>query len=457
MNNTHVMLRCALATILIGCSTALAADTLLPLKNANFEEGLEGWTPDAAAEANIRVLPEAASLGDKGLRVESTAANPFSLLSTPLDVTPGKTYTVTFWNGGKAGTSGGGVDVKMVFKGPGSEELPPAMAKIRKWPGTNVQGGTFVSNPLLAAAAPAGAATLTLRISSAGKTPVGPVDLDDFQITELGDEAPAVVEKGQAHPVPPSDPARLKALETEIAANPYRGKKPPKIVLKLDDFGPAKGNVHPKWLKVADFAKERKIKVTFGIIGKKMVEDCPEFAKWTKAQHDAGAIEFWHHGWDHAERQDNGKRIMEFSGEPYEYQKQHMADTNKLAREKLGFAFASFGAPFNATDESTLKVLAEDPDIKVWMYGDPKNPAGKKVLERSYPVSIESPTLIANYGAFLEGYAHNRGAEYFVMQGHPAGWDDDRWGQFVKIVDFLIAQKAEFVFASDFAAGPAVK
>jgi peptidoglycan/xylan/chitin deacetylase (PgdA/CDA1 family) len=447
--------RSILLLLLVGCIAH--ADTTLPLKNASFEEGLEGWTPSAAAEEIFQVLPEAALLGGKGLRVEAREATPFSILSTPLDVTPGKTYTVSFWSGGNTEKSAGALDVKMVFKGPSGEELPPAMAKIRKWPVYSVQGGKFVGNPMLAAAAPEGAATLTLRIFSAKKTPVGPLAIDDFQVVELGEEAPAPVQKGQAHPIPASDPARLKALEEEIAANPYRGKKPPKIVLKLDDFVPVKGNVHPKWIKVADFAEARKIKVTFGIIGKKLTEECGEFAKWTKARHDDGKIEFWHHGWNHGERKDNGKRVMEFNGEPYEFQKQHMTDTNTLAREKLGFAFVSFGAPFNATDETTSKVLSEDPDIKVWMYGDEKNPGGKKVLERSYSVSIESPTLIPNYGAFLEGYAHNRGAEYFVLQGHPTGWSDERWDQFVKIVDFLIAQKAEFVFASDFAATPPAK
>ena len=444
------MIKSILLLLLAGC--IVHADTVLPLKNGNFEEGLDGWIPDAAAKEAVQVLPEAALLGSKGLRVESKAPTQFSLVGAPLSVTPGKTYTVSFWSGGKAGKTAGGVDVKLIFKGADGKELAPAMAKIRKWPGANVQASTFASNSLLAAAAPENAATLALRISSTGKTPVGPVDLDDFQVTELGDEAPAVVEKGQAHPVPPSDPARLKALEAEVAANPYRGKKPPKIVLKLDDFVPSHGNVHPQWLKVADFAKKKKIKVNFGIIAEKMADDCPGFVQWTKARHAAGNIEFWNHGWDHAERQDNGKRVMEFGGEPYEHQKKHMTDTNKLAREKLGFPFVSFGAPFNATDENTIKVLSEDPDIKVWMYGDPKSPAGKKVLERSYAVSIENPTLIPNYGAFLEGYAHNRGSEYFVMQGHPAGWNDERWEQFVKIIDFLISQKAEFVFPSDLAA-----
>ncbi len=67
------------------------------------------------------------------------------------------------------------------------------------------------------------------------------------------------------------------------------------------------------------------------------------------------------------------------------------------------------------------KVLAEDLDIKVWMYGDPENPGGKKVLERSFAVSIENPTDDSELRR-LSGRicAQPRRAEYFVMQGHPA-------------------------------------
>jgi len=448
---THLSMRACflLLPLLAGLCNA---DTILPLQNGNFEEDLTGWTGDGAIQEAVKAGPKAALLGEKGLRVECPVGAHFSLLSTPLKVTPGKTYTVTFWAAGEGGAkSPGSADVKMIFNGAAGEELPPAMAKIRKWPGINVTGGKFAGNPLLAAAAPEGASTLTIRVSTTGKAAVGPLVLDDFQVTELGDEPPRKVEPGQANPIPPSDPARLKALEAEIAANPYRGQPPPKIVLKLDDFGAAHGGVHPKWQKVADFCAAKGIKVNFGIIATRMTEDCPEFVKWTKQQHDAGHIEFWHHGWDHGERTDSGKRTMEFSGEALEYQQDHLAKANTLAKEKLGFPFVSFGAPFNATDENTVKALANDPDIKVWMYGDPDHPAGKTVLERSYAVSIENPTFIPNYGAFLEGYAHNRGAEYFVMQGHPAAWNDERWDQFVKIVEFLIAQKADFVFASDLA------
>jgi len=78
------------------------------------------------------------------------------------------------------------------------------------------------------------------------------------------------------------------------------------------------------------------------------------------------------------------------------------------------------------------------------MYGDVKNPAGKVVLARD-STGIEYPTLLPSYADFLEHYSHNRGGGLHVMQGHPMGWGDDRWEQFVKVVDFLIAQKAVFM------------
>lgn len=439
--------------LLLG-GTLRAADLSIPLPNGSFENGLDGWTSANAVES-VKVLPEAALLGQKGLRLQAQEGAKFTLASAPIEVKPGKTYVVSFWAGMAEGTNPapGAIEAKMVFKGADGQAIKPEMAKIRKWPAANVKGTNFPTNMSMGAAAPEGAVTLSLLLSATGKQAAGTLNIDDFQVAELGDEIPPAVAPGQGSPIPPSDPSRLKVLEEEITADPYRGKQPPKIVIKLDDFGAANGKVHPRWLKVADFAKSRNIKVTFGIISTRITEDCPEFVQWTKDQYAAGRIEFWNHGWDHGERTLDGKRLMEFSGESYEHQKQHMTDANKLAKEKLGITFASFGAPFNATDANTVKVLAEDPDIKVWMYGDPANPAGKKVLDRSYAVSIENPTFIPNYGAFLEGYAHSRGAEYFVMQGHPAAWNDERWDQFVKIVDFLTAQKAEFVFASDLAAG----
>ena len=427
------------------------------LENGSFEQGLQGWTVTATADAAAvaRVLPEAASFGRQGLRVRNTPACPqFNLVSAAVPVTVGRTYTVSYWcGGGEPGV--GGMTVEMVFVDGKGARLNPAQASIRKWPRGAAAAARCFENPVIAAAAPEGAVSFSVHIHPANAKPAGPVDLDDFIVTELPETAPAAVEvkPGQAHPVPPFDPVRLQACLDDLQADPHRGQPPPKIVLKLDDFRPVRGKPHPQWLKVADFAKSKNLKVNFGIVAQGLAEECPDFVAWTKERNASGMIEFWNHGWDHGERAgENGKRIQEFCGESYEYQKKHLTDSNRLAREKLGFPFVTFGAPFNSTDASTLKVLSEDPDIKVWLYGDVKNSAGKTVLDRTFPVSLESPTFIPNYAAFVEGYAHNRAAAYFVLQGHPANWNDERWEQFVKIVEFLTAQNAEFVLARDVAA-----
>jgi hypothetical protein len=429
-----------------------AGERPLPLSNPGFEEGLAGWTIGGDDPGLAVAAESAASLGRRGLRVTvPPGAVGFTVDSAPLPVTPGKTYRVEFWQGG--GRPGAkGVQVEMVFLDAAGAPLTPARASIRKWPAIQVSGGVFFTNPTLAAAAPPGAATLTLRVKPYGRDGGGPVDLDDFRVFELtDDDAPKpALAPGQGNPIPPSDPARLAALLDEIRADPRRGKAPPKIVIKLDDFKPSHGGVHPRWLRVADFAAERKIKVGFGIIAQTLEADSPEFFAWTRARHTSGAIEFWFHGYDHSQSGD----LREFSGRPYDYQKQHVVDSQRLAREKLGFAFRSFGAPFNAVDATAAQAIGEDPDLAVWMYGKPGETGGKLALERAYAVNLESPTIIANHGAFLEGYAHNRGAAYFVLQGHPAGWGDDRYAEFVKIVDFLISQKAEFVHAAEFADRP---
>ena len=73
-------------------------------------------------------------------------------------------------------------------------------------------------------------------------------------------------------------------------------------------------------------------------------------------------------------------------------------------------------------------------------------------INRAYPEGIFY--VSGSYADFLEAYAHNRGGGLHIMQGHAGAWGDDRWEQFVKIVDFLIAQKAEFLMPRDFAKNP---
>ncbi|MEI8312274.1 MAG: DUF2334 domain-containing protein, partial [Verrucomicrobiota bacterium] len=293
----------------------------------------------------------------------------------------------------------------------------------------------------LAVIAPETARAAALRIKPMAGSPGSAVDFDDFQIEEIPDPAPAPL---SALPV---DSPRIRELKEEIQRDPTRGKAPPKIVLKLDDLKPAVGgSVSPQWLRVADFAKEKNIPISIGIIAQAFEAECPPIVQWIQEQNAAKRVEFWNHGWDHAAGE---KLVREFSGQPYEYQKDHFSRAAAIARTKLGFPFVSFGAPFNATDAATVRVLSEDPDLKIWIFGDAKNSAGKTVL-RSSPATIETRAR-PDFEAFLDAYAHNRGADYFVMQGHPGGWKDDAFEQFRMMVEFLIAQKAQFIFPKDLA------
>jgi peptidoglycan/xylan/chitin deacetylase (PgdA/CDA1 family) len=228
-------------------------------------------------------------------------------------------------------------------------------------------------------------------------------------------------------------------------------KAPAYILIKIDDLRNVNGKVHPKWQKVVNFLKERKIKGGVGIICNSLEGDNPEYVRWIKEQQASGYIEFWNHGYDHKEWTEDGKKLQEFLGTSYEFQKDHLAKCHKLAKEKLGFDLPAFGSPFNSGDENTVKAMQDDPDTKVWLYGNGKNPAGKLVLDRVGAVNIENPIFKPSLDKFVEGYNKYPNRKFFLIQGHPANWDDSGFEQFVKIVDFLTKEGAIFTTPSEYA------
>ncbi len=422
----------------------------IPLPNAGFENGMGGWTITVDENNIVQATPEAASLGKVGLRVNSDPElGPFEIVSSDVPVEPGTTYVVTFWSGGGGVQPGSDIGVKMYFSDSTGNSLTPAEASIRKWPGVRVSGGRFFNKSTIAAAAPDDAENLSIHILS-GKGEAGAVDIDDFKIYALDageDWSPKLTAE---QPVPPFDPVELAAFLEEIADNPYRNQAPPKVVLKLDDLKAHNGDAHPKWKEVADLAKEKNVTVTFGIIAKGMDDNATEFLAWARDFQSTGLVEYWNHGYDHAAWKADGKSLKEFKGSGYAHQKEHFERSQQLASEYLGAPFTTFGPPFGATDEDTVRVLSETPDITVWLYGKTDDSAGKVILERCWSLNIEAPLFVPNYAAFVEGYAHNRGSEYFVVQGHPSHWSGERWDQFVQIIDFLVEQKVHFVKASEF-------
>lgn len=234
------------------------------------------------------------------------------------------------------------------------------------------------------------------------------------------------------------------ALLPTHAAQAATDKKPNVIIIKLDDLR----SVSPNFKRIAEFLKARNIKGSFGIIASSLEGDKQPYFDWIKEQNAGGMLEFWFHGYDHKMWKDaSGKDLQEFKGVPYEVQKEHFVKSQALAKEKLGFAFQTFGSPFNGFDEATAKVLSEDPDMKVFLYGPPAQASlmpNIMVLERTQ-MNVENPIFVPNTAQVkhdLEVLGPKR--EFFVIQGHPDQWDEPRIAEFGKMIDYLCSQGVIF-------------
>lgn len=229
---------------------------------------------------------------------------------------------------------------------------------------------------------------------------------------------------------------------------PSRGEgAPPFIILKLDDLSWQS----PAWTRVIQFLEEKNIKSSIGIVGNSLDRKNQGYHDWIRSLQAKGLVEFWNHGLDHKQWKESGRDVCEFQGTSYEHQKEHFERAQELSREVLGEAFRTFGAPFNQTDETTKKILAENPDLKVWLFGDAKaNLPGVLVLDRT-PMNIENPTFVPNLDHLKKEYQNrNKNRDVFVIQGHPNNWTDARFADFVKIVEYLQEQGVTFTTPFDY-------
>jgi peptidoglycan/xylan/chitin deacetylase (PgdA/CDA1 family) len=304
------------------------------------------------------------------------------------------------------------------------------------------------------ATAPPDAATVSLWVHSYSSVS-GTADVDDFDLKGIAPGAEPIL------PTPYKAPPKEQPIDP--ASIPPRGQ-PPIIILKLDDLKQHHGKPLPHWDRVTAYLDARGIKGSIGVICQTLAEATPQYMDWIRTRHASGNWEFWFHGWDHAGHKVDGKSYNEFKMRPYEEQKKRFDDAQRLAQEKLGFAFQTFGPPGGAAsgmfDETTIRVMADDPHMKVWLYPQPIDAAGKQletagkvtILDRVWAVNLESAVGHPDLQAFLRGYAKNLDREYFVLQGHPAAWSDERFEEFGRIIDFLVQQKAVFMTPIEYAA-----
>lgn len=241
------------------------------------------------------------------------------------------------------------------------------------------------------------------------------------------------------------------------------------VVFKLDDVRTNdSGYLSERWRRLLPLVRERKIKLSLGVIANSLEGDKPAYFEWLGQMQATGLVEFWFHGYDHGVHAAGDSDAPEFAARTYEEQKERFEKSQKLAKEKLGFAFRTYGPPGggklqpSADDEATTRrVMEEDPDMRVWLYPKPMDEAGRilngggkiAVLDRVWAVNIEQPLFVPNPEKFIAGY--NKYApvrRYFILQGHANKWDDARWAAFLKIVDYVTENKIPTFTASELAA-----
>ena len=213
-----------------------------------------------------------------------------------------------------------------------------------------------------------------------------------------------------------------------------------KIILKADDLAgyPGKNKIIPKrWQKFIDLIKKYNLKANIGIIGNSLIFDDFEYFKWIKSNLDF--IEYFNHGFLHRQFNFDGETYQEFCGTTKEYQLKLIEYTNKLAQEKLGFEFESFGAPYNATDKNTSLALNETSIKVAYFLKDSFN--GINLISRT---DCEIPVHCPNFKEFKHNFKE---MEYTVIQLHPNMWNEEKFNEFEKILKFL--DGCEFVFAKE--------
>jgi peptidoglycan/xylan/chitin deacetylase (PgdA/CDA1 family) len=214
----------------------------------------------------------------------------------------------------------------------------------------------------------------------------------------------------------------------------------PKVILKLDDFQASNGSC--LCLPTLDYLVQKQIKAAFGAVASRFDSTALDILKpYLNATNtkDEKLFEIWHHGLDH--------KRPEFAGTSYEYQKAHFEEAKQLIQKYLGIRMNSFGTPYNASDSITNRVVAEDPNYKVFVYSSVRPVTADGIFYMDNRINMENGTGNPELEYFVTNYnkLKNKYTDYITLQGHPNQWTPEKLEQFKKIIDLLISEGCEFV------------
>lgn len=215
------------------------------------------------------------------------------------------------------------------------------------------------------------------------------------------------------------------------------------LVWKFDDLRLAPKDspttrITPAVRELTEWAALQHVPISLGIICNSLGNPNAGDVDWVKshALENGGPVEFWLHGWDHrkAVPSSGGTEAPEFQKQDLDYQTRHLRDSIEAMRKATGIGFTTFGAPWNAIDQTTVSAMDACPELTVWLYG-PKNDNRRTVLPRS--VNLEYATGKVSYDLFVAQYAKSPKVPCLVLQGHPPYWSEQDLSEFKRIAELL--------------------
>jgi peptidoglycan/xylan/chitin deacetylase (PgdA/CDA1 family) len=220
------------------------------------------------------------------------------------------------------------------------------------------------------------------------------------------------------------------------------------VIIKADDIRRASDG----WDRFFALSREKNIKVSAGIICNSLEDAEAEYVEWLRKLQASGMIEFWNHGWDHKRwTNDENEKIREFAGTGYDHQKKHFDDAQKIMEQVLGVPPVAFGTPYNASDSDTVRIMKENPDMRLFFCYKSEDIGNKLVALMSLRGENDG-TGKPNFEKFKEQYFQNEGLTFTALQFHPNNFDEERLAEYGKIVDFLTAEGWTFMLPTEYVA-----
>lgn len=208
-----------------------------------------------------------------------------------------------------------------------------------------------------------------------------------------------------------------------------------KIVLKCDDFFGLDNNEKQK--RFARLVSFFKIKVNWGVIGFEFKKFDEQQLKKIKSALASGYYSFFNHGYFH--NMDEFMLLCETD------QIEHIKETNRIVKDRLGITLQAFGVPFNHLNEHSLAALNKCKEIKYWLFGNERFDRFNipRILE------IEYPLFKPNFIKFYKNFKKLRSNVYFCVQIHPNSWDSKGFLNFILIILFLKLSRTAFIFTEE--------